>query len=70
MLVEEFGRRLKYWRKKRGLFQRELAEKAGVSGNAVSYFERGVNFPTLMTAELLLDALNVDIGTFFEEEIS
>lgn len=69
MLTEQFGARLKYWRTSRGLSQERLAEAADVCTHYVSALERGIYSPTLKIIERLLEALNVDIGTFFEEEL-
>ena len=66
MLVEQFGARLKYWRTSRGLTQLELADATDFSNKHISDWECGKTCPNLRTVERLLDALNVDIGTFFK----
>ena len=69
-LTQEFGKRLRYWRNKRGLSQDELEIASGVSQQTISYCELGTRRTSLRTAERLLDALNVSISDFFEEEIN
>lgn len=69
MLTEQFGARLKYWRTSRGLTQKQLAKAAGVSYIQIMRYEQGKRYPTLYTVEALLNALNVDIATFFGEDI-
>ena len=71
MLTKEFGKRLKYWREKRGMTQTELAERSGVFRQCISYYERGIyDNPALLRVEWLLGALNVSIVEFYSEEIN
>jgi transcriptional regulator with XRE-family HTH domain len=51
-----------------GFSIRGLAEKAGVSANAVSLIERGTNSPTVATLRRLADALEVPITAFFQPQ--
>lgn len=53
--------RLKMARKMRGISQRELARRAGVSANAVSKYERGLNVPGSAVLIRLSKALDVKI---------
>ena len=61
------GARLRALREERGLSLRELAEKCGLSFNAISRIERGENSPTVSTLHLLATAFNVPIAAFFED---
>lgn len=70
MLTDEFGKRLKHWRNKRGLTLKDLRSKCGVAVESISKYEHGRIFPTLKTVEILLDALNVSISDFYSEEIN
>ena len=54
-----FGERLKTFRKKAGLTQEELAEKAGVSNITISQWENGIYAPTMTRIKALAKALNV-----------
>lgn len=58
-MPDNFGERLKKLRKKAGLTQEELAEKAGVSNITISQWENGVYAPTMTRIKALAQALNV-----------
>lgn len=55
------GARLQALRLDRGLTLKELAEKAGVSKEAINGIERGIRDPRLFTAICLADALGVSL---------
>jgi transcriptional regulator with XRE-family HTH domain len=59
------ARRLRLLRIERQLTQRQLADRAGVSVEAISTIERGRKQPRLGTAELLAAVLDVPVGTLF-----
>ena len=56
-----FGPTVRAIRAARGLSQRELAERAGVSSAALGTYERGTRAPSLANAILLADALGVTL---------
>lgn len=58
---------LRYWREQRGLSQRELGLNVGVTGNAISQFERGIVKPRIQVCEALARALNIDFEVLFQE---
>jgi transcriptional regulator with XRE-family HTH domain len=43
--ISEFGKRLAYYRKARGLTQGELGEKVGVSYRVIAYYEGETKYP-------------------------
>ena len=49
-------------RRKRGLSMTELAERAGLSQQMVSYVERELRNPTLETLLRITDALEIDLA--------
>lgn len=55
-----FGEELRRLRKRAGLSQETLAQRAGLSPEAVSLLERGRRTPRLTTARLLAEALHLD----------
>ena len=62
------GSRLRDLRKERQLSQRELAELAGLSPNAISLIERDDQSPSVATLQRLAAALGVKMSYFFESE--
>lgn len=61
-----FGARLKELREGRGLTQKDLADRAGVSKGAISNWEQGIREPSLVNATRLADALGVELAAFLE----
>lgn len=65
-LKTEFGKRLQYLRRQKGMTQERLAEKALISVDFLSLIERGINAPSFDTLEKLAIALDVSVKHFFE----
>jgi transcriptional regulator with XRE-family HTH domain len=63
----EFGKFIKNARTLKGLFQQEVAEKAGITQTYVSYIERGERDIDLALALRLCEILNIDIKDFLEQ---
>jgi transcriptional regulator with XRE-family HTH domain len=56
------SKRVKEYRKQKGLTQQKLAEKTGLSFNTITKIEQGIgDSPTLKTLVKLADALGVSI---------
>ena len=53
--------KLTVWRKRRGLSQQELSDKASVSRNSVSMLERGEYNPTLEQLTKITKALELEL---------
>ena len=62
------GTRLRELRQGRGFSLRALAERCGLSANAISRIERGESSPTVSSLHRLAGALGVLITEFFEAE--
>ena len=62
------GQQIRAIREKQALSLRALAERCGLSVNAVSLIERGENSPTVSSLHMLATALDVPITDFFQEE--
>ena len=61
------GKRIRELRTKQGLSLRALAERSGLSTNAIGLIERGDNSPTVSSLHSLAGALTVPITAFFEQ---
>lgn len=61
------GARLRALREEQKLSLRALANRCGLSVNAISQIERGENSPTVSSLHRLATALNVPITKFFED---
>ncbi len=68
--AKRFGRILRHMRLSRGLSQLQLAERAHLSENAISAFERAERFPRATTIDLLTKALNTDVDSLLGEVLS
>ncbi len=53
------GANLRGWRRARGLSQRALAERVGISARMLAHYERGARYPDDKTLHALADALNI-----------
>ena len=62
------AKNMKLYRKKAGLSQAALAEKAGTAPNYIALIEVGKNFPSLTMLEKIASALNVDALDLFDKQ--
>ena len=69
MILQNFGKRLAFLRKQKGLTQQELAEISDYSVEFISPVERGQNGPTLKGIEKLAHALSVPPKQLFEFKV-
>ena len=60
-----FGERIKYLRTKKGLTQKELADKMGVSSSWIGMYESGRRKPKLGTLRKIATALEVDVSSLY-----
>ena len=58
--VERVAMRLKEWRERRGMTEKQLATKAGISRGYLARLETARQDPKLSTLEKLAKALKVD----------
>ncbi len=61
------SKNMKFYRKKEGLSQAALAEKAGTAANYIALIEVGKNFPSLQMLEKIALALNIDALDLFDK---
>jgi len=64
MNEEKFGQFIKDIRKENGLTQKEFADKFGVTYQAVSKWENGINMPDLMILKDICKEFNMSIDEF------
>lgn len=65
-ILAEFGRRVQFFRKERGLSQAGLAEKSGKSEDTISNIERGQKSTKIETAINIAQALDVTLAELFD----
>lgn len=61
----DIGQKLKTIRKKRGLSQRELAARAGLTNGTISLIEQNRTSPSVASLKSLLDAIPISMAEFF-----
>lgn len=66
---EKIGKLITFCRKKKGLTQKALAEKLGVSDKAVSKWECGTCLPDVSLYRDLCDILGISLNEFFSGEL-
>ncbi|MDE6844994.1 MAG: helix-turn-helix domain-containing protein [Lachnospiraceae bacterium] len=65
---KDFGKRLRDFRKRRDLTQKEIAMKIGVSEQAISKWEKGDCLPDVYNLKILSLALNVSVDCLLDTE--
>lgn len=63
-----FGNKLRELRNNSGLTQEKLAEKIGISANAVGQFERGKILPNYITIANIINTLDIDANLLFSRD--
>ena len=66
-LQQCLAKNMKFYRKKEGLSQAALAERAGTAANYIALIEVGKNFPSLQMIEKIATALHVDALDLFDK---
>jgi len=61
----DIGHKLKSIRKQRGLSQRELAARAGLTNGTISLIEKNRTSPSVASLKSLLDAIPISMAEFF-----
>lgn len=64
----DIGKKLQRIRKARGLSQRELAARAGLTNGTVSLIEQNKTSPSVASLKSLLDAIPLSMAEFFATE--
>ncbi|SFT76842.1 cupin domain-containing protein [Sedimentitalea nanhaiensis] len=63
----DIGGRLRNMRETRGLTQRDLAARAGLTNGAISLIEQNKSSPSVASLKRLLDAIPITMSEFFSE---
>ncbi|MBS0124047.1 cupin domain-containing protein [Thetidibacter halocola] len=63
----DIGGRLRAIRESRGMSQRDLAGRAGLTGAAISLIEQNKSSPSVASLKSLLDAIPMTMSEFFSE---
>jgi transcriptional regulator with XRE-family HTH domain len=63
----DIGKRLKEYRKKRGLSQKKLSYQTGISQSFISSIEANKQSPTITTLERLCEVLGITMAEFFSK---
>ena len=64
-LKESLGKNIKYYRKKKGLTQEQLAELVNIHDKNLSKIENGNNYPSAETLSTIVKALDIDFYELF-----
>lgn len=67
-LARYVGLKIKEYRKKRGMTQRDLADKVGLKHNTISTYESGRNAPEQNMIYVIANALGVYVDAFFPKD--
>lgn len=62
--------KIKFYRQKKKISQRELGRRINKTGQLISSIERGETTPSMDTIKKISDALEIPLDFFFEEDIS
>ncbi|MHB0913028.1 MAG: cupin domain-containing protein [Armatimonadota bacterium] len=68
LVTSNISAKIKQLREERDLSMRELADRAGLSASLVCKIEAGRVSPTVMSLEKLLDAMDMGLHEFFNDE--
>lgn len=68
-MSDELGERLRALRTSRGISQRELAKRAGVTHSSISQIEQGQVSPSVSSLKKILNAVPISVADFFTLEL-
>lgn len=68
-MSDDVGERLRALRTLRGISQRELAKRCGVTHSSLSLIEQGKVSPSVSSLKKILDAIPMSVGDFFTMEL-
>ncbi|MGJ7457187.1 cupin domain-containing protein [Halomonas sp. RA08-2] len=68
-MADDVGERLRTLRTLRGISQRELAKRCGVTHSSLSLIEQGKVSPSVSSLKKILDAIPMSVGDFFTMDL-
>jgi transcriptional regulator with XRE-family HTH domain len=68
-MADDVGDRLRALRTLRGISQRELAKRCGVTHSSLSLIEQGKVSPSVSSLKKILDAIPMSVGDFFTMDL-
>ncbi len=68
-MADDVGARLRALRTLRGISQRELAKRCGVTHSSLSLIEQGKVSPSVSSLSKILGAIPMSVGDFFTMEL-
>ncbi|MFC3283555.1 cupin domain-containing protein [Litchfieldella rifensis] len=68
-MSDDVGGRLRALRTLRGISQRELAKRCGVTHSSLSLIEQGKVSPSVSSLKKILDAIPISVGDFFTMDL-
>ncbi|MCP1366381.1 helix-turn-helix domain-containing protein, partial [Halomonas sp. BBD48] len=69
-MSDDVGSRLRALRTLRGISQRELAKRCGVTHSSLSLIEQNKVSPSVSSLKKILDAIPISVGDFFTMELT
>lgn len=68
--AEEIGRYIREERKKKGLTQAIVAQKAGIAVNSLRLYEAGKRFPNVEQLQRIANAIDVDVFSLMDFDMA
>lgn len=68
--AEEIGRYIREERKKKGLTQAVVAERAGIAVNSLRLYEAGKRFPNVEQLQRIANAIDVDVFSLMDFDMA
>ena len=64
----KIGKKIKFYRQRLNMSQKELAKKANISQASLHYIENDVNSPTVASLDKISKALDVQISELLDDK--
>lgn len=68
--AEEIGRYIREERKKKGLTQAIVAQKAGIAVNSLRLYEAGKRFPNVEQLQRIANAIDIDVFSLMDFDMA